>query len=316
MTRPHQSPPSSPPAPALAYVVLVFAPVLMTSNMLAARWVQGSIPPVSLAFGRWLLTFLILLPFTARALWRCRAVLKREWPTLLLLGVLGMGVCGPPVYLGAQTTTATNIGLIYSTTPILIVLFARIFWKEPVSLRQSGGIALSLLGVLVIIARGTPETLLQLAFTIGDLWIVLATVGWALYSVLLKHRPSRLDLTVRFAAITAGGVLSLLPFLGLELALDSLPVFDLQTMGTWLFLALVPGLAAYLLYGKLVSVLGPSRTGLLMYLVPVYNAGLAYVLLGEAPQLFHLIGVLLILPGIYLATTAAQPEGTAKFNRS
>ena len=174
MTRPTQSPPS------LAYVVLLFAPVLMTSNMLAARWVQGSIPPVSLAFGRWLLTFLILLPFTIRALWRCRAVLEREWPTLLLLGALGMGVCGPPVYLGAQTTTATNIGLIYSTTPILIVLFARLFWKEPVSLRQSAGIAVSLLGVLVIIARGTLETLLQLAFTVGDLWIVLATVGWAL----------------------------------------------------------------------------------------------------------------------------------------
>jgi drug/metabolite transporter (DMT)-like permease len=290
----------------LAWALLLTAPVLMTSNMLTARWLHGSIPPVSLAFGRWLLTFLFLLPFTFRALWHCRTDLAREWPNLLLLGALGMGVCGPPVYLGGQTTTATNIGLIYSTTPILIVLFARLFWKEPVSARQTVGIAVSLAGVVIIIARGHFETLRQLAFTAGDLWIVLATVGWSLYSVLLKYRPSRLGLTARLAAITFGGVLSLVPFLGLELALGHWPAFDTRTLGVWTFLALIPGLSAYLLYGKLVSMLGPSRTGLLMYLVPVYNAGLAYLLLGEAPQPFHLVGVLLILPGIWLATTAER----------
>ncbi len=228
--------------PRLALVLLLFAPLLMSSNMLAARWVEGSVPPVALAFGRWLLTLAFLLPFTARGLWRCRAVVNREWPTLLMLGALGMGVCGAPVYLAGQTTTATNIGLIYSTTPILIVVFARLFWGERVSVRQVAGIALCLVGVVVIVTRGNPETLLQLAFTSGDLWTVLATVGWALYSVLLKYRPSKLDLTVRFAVITGAGLLTMLPFLGLEMALGHVAVFDARTVGIWVFLALVPGL--------------------------------------------------------------------------
>src|SRR5689334_12999800 len=290
--------------PRLALVLLLFAPLLMCSNMLAARWVEGSVPPVALAFGRWFLTLVFLLPFTARTLWRCRAVIKREWLTLLMLGGLGMGVCGAPVYLAGQTTTATNIGLIYSTTPILIVVFARLFWGECASIRQVAGISLCFVGVVVIVTRGNPETLRQLAFTAGDLWTVLATVGWALYSVLLKYRPSKLDLTVRFAVITGAGLLTMLPFLGLEMALGHVAAFDTRTVGIWVFLALVPGLGAYLLYGKLVAMVGPGRTGLLMYLVPVYIAGLAYVLLGEMPRIFHLVGILLILPGIWLATAA------------
>jgi drug/metabolite transporter (DMT)-like permease len=288
--------------PRLALLLLLFAPLLMSSNMLAARWVEGGVPPVALAFGRWFLTLMFLLPFTARALWRCRAVIVREWRTLLALGALGMGVCGAPVYLAGQTTTATNIGLIYSTTPILIVVFARLFWGERVSLRQIAGISVSLTGVLVIVTRGDPGSLQRMVFTAGDLWTLLATVGWALYSVLLKYRPSKLDLTVRFAVITGAGLLTMLPFLALEMALGYVAEFDGRTVGTWMFLALVPGLGAYLLYGKLVAMVGPGRTGLLMYLVPVYIAGLAYVLLGEAPQMFHLVGILLILPGIWLAT--------------
>ncbi|EWY38911.1 hypothetical protein N825_10550 [Skermanella stibiiresistens SB22] len=287
----------------LAYALLLVAPLMMSSNMLAARWVEGSVPPVALAFGRWFLTVAFLLPFTARGLWRCRAVIAREWPNLLLLGALGMGVCGPPVYLAGATTTATNIGLIYSTTPILIVLLGRVFWGERVSAGQVGGIALCLAGVLTIIARGDPGVLATLRFTAGDLWTVLATMGWAVYSVLLKYRPSRLDLTGRLTAITAGGVLVLLPFLALEFAFGERAVFDGRTATIWIFLALVPSIGAYLLYGKLITMVGPSRTGLLMYLVPIYIAGLAYLLLGEQPRLFHLAGVALILPGIYLATT-------------
>lgn len=288
----------------LALFLLLFAPLLMSSNMLAARWVKGSVPPVALSFGRWFLTLVFLLPFTARALWRCRAVIGREWRTLAALGALGMGVCGAPVYLAGQTTTATNIGLIYSTTPILIVVFARLFWGERVSLHQVAGISLSLVGVVVIVTRGDPGSIVHLAFTAGDLWTLLATVGWALYSVLLKYRPSKLDLTARFAVITAMGLLVMLPFLGLEMALGYVADLDRRTAATWMFLALVPGLGAYLLYGKLVAIVGPGRTGLLMYLVPIYIAGLAYVLLGEAPQLFHLIGIVMILPGIWLATAA------------
>jgi drug/metabolite transporter (DMT)-like permease len=291
----------------MAYAMLFVAPVLMTSNMLAARWVEGSIPPVSLTFWRWTLTLLILAPFAGPRLWRFRAEARREWKTTLALGALGMGVCGAPVYIGGITTSATNIGLIYAATPVLIVVFARLFWGEPVVPVKALGTALCLAGVVAIVTKGDIGALLQLEFTEGDLWIVLAMLGWALYSVLLRYRPSRLPLMARFTAIVLAGVLVNLPFYAFEAALGYETVLDLRTAAVILFVALVPGLAAFVLYGRLVALLGAQRTGLLMYLVPLYNAGLAYLLLGETLRPFHLAGVALILPGLWLATQSGRP---------
>lgn len=294
--------------PAFAYALLLLAPAMFASNMLVARWVQGDIPPVALAFWRWALTLLFLLPICGQRLWQARVEIRQDWPTLLALGALGMGVCGAPVYIAGQTTTATNIGLIYTASPILIVVFARAFWGERIAWRQAAGIALALAGVLVIVARGDPAVLRRLAFTSGDLWVVLAMTGWALYSVLLRHRPSGLDLTVRFTAIVIGGLIATLPFLVVEMALGILPALEARTATVIVLVALVPGLGAYLAWGRLVATLGPGRTGLLMYLIPLYNAGLAWLLLGETLQGFHLIGAALVLPGVYLATVTRAPD--------
>jgi drug/metabolite transporter (DMT)-like permease len=287
-----------------AFALLLVAPAMFASNMLMARALHGSVPPVALAFWRWTLTFLVLLPLTGRQLLIWRGAIRHDWLTLFVLGALGMGVCGAPVYIAGVTTSATNIGLIYAASPILIVLLGCAFWGETLAPRQLVGIVASLLGVLVIVARGDPEVLRNLAFTRGDLISVGAATAWSVYSVLLKHRPSPLPLLARFAAIVLFGVLANLPFYIIEMATGRFAVFDARTLGSIVFVALVPGLGAYLSYGKLVAVLGPSRTGLLMYLVPVYTAALAWLTLGERLQLFHLAGLTLILPGIYLATRA------------
>lgn len=292
-----------------AFALLLVAPALFASNMLVARALHGSVPPVALAFWRWTLTFLVLLPLTWRQLVLWRGTIRRDWPVFLALGALGMGVCGAPVYIAGVTTSATNIGLIYAASPILIVLLGRVFWGESLAPRQLAGIVLSLVGVVVIVARGNPQVLRDLAFTRGDLLSVAAATSWSVYSVLLKHRPSPLPLLARFATIVLFGVAANLPFYLLEMATDRVASFDAKTIGSIVFVALVPGLGAYLSYGKLVAVLGPSRTGLLMYLVPVYTAALAWLALGEQLQLFHVAGLALILPGIYLATRAPGKAG-------
>ena len=302
--------------PRWAYLLLVTAPVLMISNMLAARWVAGEIPPVALAFWRWTVTMVVLLPVAGPRLYAHRAALRREWPTILVLGALGMGLCGAPVYLGAETTTATNIGLIYAASPVLIVVLARAFWGEPVGARQTAGIALCLLGVLAILTRGDVLALAGLSFVAGDLWILLSTVAWAIYSVLLRYSRSVLPILVRFEAMVIAGVACTLPFYLLEIGLGRTAEADPPTLLAILFVALVPGIAAFLSYNKLVAVLGPARTSLVMYLGPLYNAGLAWVLLGEAPQLHHLLGAALVLPGVYLATVRPRPAAAAQPSRA
>lgn len=286
----------------LAFFLLVVGPVLACSNMLVARMTADLVAPTTLAFGRWALTFLLLLPFYGPKLWHHRAAIRDEWKDLLLLGAMGMGVCGAFVYIGADTTTATNIGLIYAASPVLIILMARFGYGEALSKRQGLGVAICLAGVLAIIAKGDPASLGALEFSEGDLWIVAAAVGWAIYSVQQNHRPSAMGMMTRLTATTGAGLLVLLPFTVWEIIrLDAgLPQGD--AYGYMMFLALVPGLAAYAAYARIQTSLGASKAGLVMYLIPLYNGVLAYLLLDEVPQLYHLIGAGLVLPGLWLAT--------------
>lgn len=286
----------------LALILLFIAPALLASNMLTARASHDYFPPVALAFWRWTATLALLMPFTAATLWRYRASLVSECRNILVLGALGMGVCGAFVYIGADTTSATNIGLIYAASPILIVVLARVFYGEPLGRLQGAGILLSLIGVVAIVCRGQLQVLLSLSFSPGDLWIVAAMAGWAVYAVLLRHRPSVLPMMARFAATAAGGILILLPFTVAEGLSGELPVWDLRSFLTVAFLAVFASFGAYQAYALVQRTLGAGPTSLLMYLIPIYNSVLAYLLLGEALHSYHLLGAALVLPGIFLAT--------------
>lgn len=294
-----------------AYVLLFAAPLFFVSNILVARAVGDTIPPVALAFWRWMVTLVFLVPYAGRDLVRSWRGLAREWPTLFMLGALGMGVCGAPVNLAAHTTTATNIGLIYASSPVLIVVFAWLIWREPISPRQAAGIVLCLLGVMDVITRGEPSVLFGLRFVLGDLLIVAASIAWALYSVLLKHRPTRQKTVVRLTGIIFAGVLVIAPFYALEIAAGYRTPVTLRMAGIVVFLALVTGFAAYLSYNWLVARLGPSRTGLTLYLGPLYNSALAYALLGEELHPYHFMAAVLVLSGLWLATFAPSEVAPA-----
>lgn len=273
--------------------------------MLVARWNAGDIPPVALAFWRWSVTLALLLPFAAHSLWRGRAELRAQWQSYLWLGFLGMGVCGAPVYMAGVTTTATNIGLIYAASPVVIVLLAWLRYGDAVASRQLLGIALCLCGTLWIVGRGDLGSFVRLEFVAGDLLIVLAMLAWSVYSVLLKHTPTKFDATARLAAIVAGGVAVNLPFYVAETLFVAVPTFDAKTLATVFFTALVPGVASFLSYSIIVARLGAAMSSLVMYLIPLYAALLAWALLGEQLASFHLVGLALMLPGLWLGTRRA-----------
>lgn len=288
--------------------MILGAPALFAANMVAGRWAHDAgLPPVFLAFGRWATALLLLAPFIARRAWTQRHLLRDAAPQLLALAALGMGVAVAPQYIGAQTTSATNIGLIFSISPMLVLALEAGVWGVKMNRRQAGGMTLALAGVLVVLTRGDLHALVGLAFGKGDLWVLLAACGWAWYTVLLKHsRLPAIDQGVRLGALMAGGVVVLAPFAGVEALIDGLPAFgDPRLALTLGFLALVPSLGAYMLFGKLVSEAGPAVAGTSMFLIPLYAALLAWPLLGETPHLYHLAGMLLILPGMRLATARA-----------
>lgn len=287
-----------------AWALLLLSPAMFSVNMLMAGYATF-VPPNALALGRWLLVAIILLPFVWPRLVRHRHALAREWPDLLMLGALGMWICGAWVYIGGRTTPALNIGLIYAASPILVVLLGRLLYREKLTTARIAGIALCLAGVAAVFAKGRVGNLLSVHFTEGDLWIAAASACWGLYSVLLKHRPSALDPLTRLCAVSFAGSLVLLPFAVGEALLWAGPEFDdWKTWTVWIVLAIIPGVGAYGAFGYCVRELGPSITSVSMYLGPLYVGLLAWVTLGEEPRWYHLVGTALVLPGLFLATRA------------
>jgi drug/metabolite transporter (DMT)-like permease len=202
----------------------------------------------------------------------------------------------------ADSTTSTNIALIYAATPVLIAMLSARLLHERLSAAQKLGGLLALAGVLFVIAKGRPQNLLAVRFAAGDGWIMACAVSWAAYSVLLKYWPSRLKPGERLVAIIAGGMTVLLPFTLLETWLAPGPPFSARAAALVAVAALLPGALSYAAHAHIQRELGASRTSLMLYLAPVYGALLAWVLLGEVPQTYHLAGAALILPSIWLAT--------------
>lgn len=285
-----------------ARVLLWLVPALWSSNYLVARLADGVITPHWLALLRWLLAALLMLPFTWRGLVAGGAPWRREWRHLLALGALGMWICGAWVYEGAQSTTATNIALIYGATPIAIAAVGARLLHERLGAAQLGGIALALLGLLFIIAKGDVRQLLAVRFAAGDLWILAAAVSWTAYSVLLRRWPSALGPAERLVAIIAGGLVVLVPFTLLESLWQPPLPWSAKAAGLVVLAAAVPGVLSYGAYSFLQRELGAARTALMLYLSPVYGAALAWAVLGEVPAWYHAAGAALILPSIWLAT--------------
>ena len=195
----------------LALLALWAVPVLWTVNLIIARKAPGLVEPYTLAFGRWFIAALVLAVLSRRELWHQRAEVAAHWWQFLVLGFCGMMVCGAWVYLGAQTTDAMNISLIYSASPVLIGLGAVLWLGETLRWQQMLGVVLALAGVVHVVVQGRWTALAEVRWVAGDWWIVAAMVAWAAYALLQKLWPSRLGDTARLAAISWGGVLTLLP---------------------------------------------------------------------------------------------------------
>lgn len=284
---------------------ILATPAMFAANMVAVRWAASlNMPPVFLAFGRWLLAFLILCPMVAPQAWNYRRALAAHWKQLAILAALGMGLSVAPQYVGARDTSAINVALIFAACPILVILAEACLWGARLGLLRISGILAAIGGVLLVLTQGNPHALTNLRFGSGDLWVLLAAAGWAAYTVLSKRHPlPGLPAGVRLLALVGGGALSIAPFALLEGMHGLTPDFgDARLYLLLAFLALVPSLAAYSFYDRLVSSIGPGNASFTIYLIPLFASLESWALLGEAPKIFHFAGFALILGGVVLCS--------------
>ena len=222
----------------------------MASNLIVARGGVEFVPPISLAFWRWTFVFFLLLPFTYSSLKKNYTVIKNEYTKLFFLGAMGCGVCGAFPFLAGKTTTVTNMGIIYTSSPIFIIMISAIFFKEKINFLKIVGLISCLVGVLAIIIKGDLNLLLNLTFTIGDLWMLAAAIGWALYSIYLFYWKSQLSIFDRFSMISFFGAVSLFPFYLAEEIYFEKTIFNSDFLLWNLFAAVSPGIIAFTLYIK------------------------------------------------------------------
>ena len=284
----------------LAIALMFITPALWAVNYLVARSAPGVIEPHALALLRWLIASLLFSFGLWDEIWQARVEIGRDWRRYVVLGALGMWICGAWVYIGGRTTAAINISLIYSISPVLIVLAAAIWLRERISLTQGLGVALALAGVLHVVLKGEWTTLGSVKLVPGDGWIAGATVAWATYSLLLRKWPSPLNPSARLSVIAMAGVLVMLPFAIFEAVNNPLPVLTLKGFGLVLAVAIFPGYGAYLAYSIMQRDLGVARVGVVLYLGPIYAAVIAWLVLGEALHGYHAWAMAMVLPGIYL----------------
>jgi drug/metabolite transporter (DMT)-like permease len=282
-------------------LLMVLTGMFWAGNAIVARSVAGEIPPIGLAFWRWAVGALVVLPFAWPHVRRDVKAMLGDWPTMLLLSALGISFFNSGLYLAAQSTTALNIVMLQSAVPVLIVAASYFLFRDLVTARQACGIAISLLGALTLISHGDLGVLTHFALNTGDLWMLAASVSYAVYTTLLRKRPAVHGLSFLFATFVIGAAL-LLPFYVFESVHVRPMPFNWHALLAVGYVAVFASVVAYLCFNRSVELLGANTAGLAVHLVPVFGTLLAVLLLGERLHAYHALGIALIAAGILLAT--------------
>ena len=299
-------------------ILLTLPPLLWAGNAVVGRLAVGSVPPLTLNFLRWALAALILLPLGWRVLREPRQIMAR-WPHLLLLGLLGVGTYNAMQYLALVTSTPINVTLIAASLPVWMLAVGSVFYGEHPTRRQGLGAALSVAGVLLVIARGDPSALARVHFVRGDLYVVVATAAWALYSWRLARPPASIRAANGPCIAERDGArdwnwaefLLLQTLFGLlvagagaagEVALGAAPIqWNGWVVAALLYVAVGPSIIAYRCWGLGVSLGGPALAAFFSNLTPLFAGVLSAAVLGEAPQWFHALAFALIVGGIVVS---------------
>jgi len=168
--------------------LLTVPPLMWAGNAVVGRLMVGQISPLLLNFLRWVLVVAVLLPLAWRALQPLSRI-RTRWAYLAAVGVLGVGLYNALQYTALVTSSPINVTLVAASMPVWMLAVGALFFGEKPRARQLVGAALGLAGVLIVIGRGSWQTLVQVQFVIGDLLVIAAAIGWAFYSWLLARPP-------------------------------------------------------------------------------------------------------------------------------
>jgi drug/metabolite transporter (DMT)-like permease len=285
------------------YLLLSLTSFIWSLNWVIGRAIVGEVSPFALAFARWVVAVCVMLPFAwpqIRAHWPS---IRRNWKTIVWLGAWGTGLHNVFAYLGLHYTTATNGVILNSSIPIMIIVLGWLIYRDTITRIQALGVVVSLAGILAIISHGDIAVIAQLELNKGDLIVLVGMIFWAAYTVFLRMKPDDLPGLAMLACCGIVGVLLLLPlFVAEMLFFEGIVRFTPATIAAMLYVGIFPSFVGYVFWNRGVAEVGSNIAGIFVHLMPAFGALLAWLFLGERIQVFHIVGIALILAGISLTT--------------
>jgi len=285
-----------------AYLMLVCATLFWAGNFNVGKiaFIEN-IPPFSLAFFRWLLVWIILLPFTFKEILKIKREIFKNLPLLFLLGFTSVAVFSSFTYNALNYTQIINASLFNTAIPAMIILVCFLLKIEKTNIFQLSGLLISILGILVIITRLDINILLSLDFNRGDLFMLGGVIAWGIYSAFLKKRTFEVSLLTLIQIFCSLGLLILFPTFLYELIQGKTLVVNEDFFYILLYVAIFPSIGSYYCWAGAVSIIGANRAGIFLSLIPLFSTIFAIMFFNEKFLFFHFIGSILIIIGLFLS---------------
>ena len=285
-----------------AYLFLVLATFCWSGNFIVGKFATVyEIPPLTLNVFRWISVWFILIPFTYKEIFENLPYIKKNWLVISFMGVITISTFNSVVYFALNYTQVINAVLMLSAIPAATIVLSSLMKIEETNIFQLLGLVLSIIGIGSIISNGDIQKIISLDFNKGDMWMLVCVITWSLYSTLLKKNNFKFSQFTLIQLMVSVGILFLIPqffyekSIGLELSLDKNFILIL------IYVAIFPAIAAYYFWQKGIEIIGPNRASMFIQLMPLFSAVMAIIIFKEKFELYHFVGAIFILSGIYLS---------------
>ena len=286
----------------IAAIYLVCATLFWAGNFIVGKTASiNEIPPISLNFYRWLVAWLILLPFTFRELIKKKNYILNNIGFFIVLGITAVTIFNSALFYSLKFTQVISGVLMISTVPVMIIFISSLLKIEKTNFFQIIGVGLSLTGVLFIITKADIGLLKNLDFNRGDLIMIIAMFSWATYSALLKKKKYELSQISLLQVVISFGVIFLIPLYFIDMNMGNSIKLEKPFFLTLTYVVLFPGLASFFFWIKGVALIGANRSGIFLHLMPIFGAVMAMIIFDEKFMFYHLLGAAFILMGIILS---------------
>lgn len=289
--------------------LLVLAPFSFGVNMSSGPYAVGILEPLSMVFFRWFGVLIVMLPLMGMALWQSRHIIRQHFGLFLIASFFGMVVSPAGVYISGHYTTAINIGLIYTMSPVFTIAMERVFFGNRLSFINGIGVMTAFFGVVYIICKGDLSRLLALEFSAGDLWVLMSAFSWGLYSILVRKQEAIMGGKRLFTLNSLLGTMLAAPLLFYEVQVLNQPiVFSKQFFALIAVVSLISSIVAYMSIMHAIKTLGVTASSYMLYVVPLYATMIGVFFLGETLYNYHIISGAVILSGVFLALKKDKPS--------